>query len=72
VEGPAEDPLGGGEEGDREVEELVEGPGPPGGRALRAAGAGLPVHHGRGKVGVAAGEGGRCECGVRAGAREGL
>ena len=31
VEGPAEDPLGGGEEGDREGEGQVEGPGPTGG-----------------------------------------
>jgi len=31
VEGPAEDTVGGGAEGDWEVEEPVEDPGPPGG-----------------------------------------
>ena len=46
MEGPAEDPLGGGEEGNREVEGQMEGPGPPGGWEVCASSAGLPIHHG--------------------------
>ena len=34
VEGPAEDTVGGGPEGDRKVEETVEDPGTPGGREV--------------------------------------
>jgi len=50
VEGPAEDPVGGGAEGDWEVEGLVEDPGPPGRREMRAGGIRLPLHHGCGKA----------------------
>ena len=35
MEGPAENTVGGGAEGDWEVEEPVEDPGPPGGREVR-------------------------------------
>jgi len=52
VEGPAEDPVGGGQKGDQEVEGPVEDPGPPGGREVQLGGAGLPIHHGCGKVGA--------------------
>jgi len=66
VEGPAEDPVGGGVEGDREVEGKVEDPGPLGGREVWAGGTGLPLHHGYWKAG--AGRGGGCrECSVRVG-----
>jgi len=57
VEGPAKDTVGGGTEGDWEVEEPVEEPGPSGGREVRAGGTGLPPPYGRGKAG--AGRGGR-------------
>ena len=63
MEGPAEDTVGGGAEGDREVEEPVENPEPPGGREVRAGGVGLPLHHECGKVGAGQG-GGRRERGV--------
>jgi len=46
VEDPAEDPVGGGAEGDWEVEDS----GPPGGREVRAGGTGLPLHHGCGEA----------------------
>jgi len=49
VEAVAEDPVGGGEEGDREVEGPVEDQGPPGGREVQPGGTGLPILHGRGK-----------------------
>jgi len=52
VEVAAEDPVGGGEEGDREVEGLVEDPGPPGGREVQPGGTGLPLLYGRGKAGA--------------------
>jgi len=45
VEGPTKDPVGGGVEGDREVEEQVEDPGPPGRWAMQPGGAGLPLCH---------------------------
>jgi len=57
VEATTEGPVGGGEEGDREVEGPVEHPGPPGGREVRAGGARLPLYYGCGKAG--AGGGGR-------------
>jgi len=41
VEGPTEDPVGGGEEGDGEVEESVDEPGPPSGCAVQPGGARL-------------------------------
>jgi len=56
MEDAAEDPVGGGEEGDQEVEEQVDGPGPAGRREVRAGSAGLPLLHGRGKAGAPAGE----------------
>ena len=46
MEGPAEDPVGGGAEGDWEVEGTVEDSGSPGGREMWASGSGLPLHHG--------------------------
>ena len=46
MKGPTENPLGGGGEGDWEVEEPVEDPGPPGGREVWAGGTKLPLHHG--------------------------
>jgi len=49
VEAAAEDPVGGGEEGDREVEGQVEGAGPPGRREVQPGGAGLPHHYGSGE-----------------------
>ena len=52
VEGPAEDPVGGGQKGDQEVEGPVEDPGPPGGQEVRLGGAGLPIHHRCEKVGA--------------------
>ena len=52
VEGPEGGPVGGGAEGDREVEGPGEDPGPPGGREMRAGGSGLPLHHGSGKAGA--------------------
>jgi len=52
VEATAEDPVGGGEEGDREVEGLVEDPGPSGGREVQTGGTRLPLQHGRGKTGA--------------------
>jgi len=66
VEGPAEDTVGRGAEGDWEVEEPVEDPGPPDGGEVRAGGTGLPLHHGCGKP--RAGRGGHSERGVGGGA----
>ena len=63
MEGPAEDTVGGGAEGDRKEEEPVKDPGPPGGREVWAGGTGLPLHHGCWKVGAGRG-GGRRERGV--------
>ena len=57
MEDSAEGPLGGGEEGDREVEGQAENTGPLGGREVCAGGAKLPIHHGCGKTGLAAGGG---------------
>jgi len=50
-------PVGGGEEGDREVEGPVEDQGPPGGREVQPGGTGFPLLHGRGKAGAASGRG---------------
>jgi len=46
VEGPAKDPLGGGEKGNREVEEPLEGPGRTGGRDMKRRGPRHPLLHG--------------------------
>jgi hypothetical protein len=51
----AEDPVGGGVEGDWEGEEPVQDPGPPCRRSVQSAGAGLPFHHGCGEAGPAPG-----------------
>jgi len=51
MEGPAEGPMGGGSQGDREVEERVECPGPPGRWAMQPGGTRLPLHYGFGKAG---------------------
>jgi len=50
VEGPAEDPVGGGTEGDGEGERPVEDPGPLGGPEGWAGGTRLSLHHGCGKA----------------------
>jgi len=55
VKDAAEDYVGGSAEVDQEVEEQVDGPGPAGRWEMRAGGAGLPIVHGRGKAGAAAG-----------------
>ena len=68
VEAAAEDPVGGGEEGDQEVEGLVEDQGPPGGREVQPGGTGLPLLYGCGKAGAASGRGWRRESGIRVGA----
>ena len=52
VEGPAEDPVGRGTEGDGEGERPVEDQGPPGGREMWAGGTRLSLHHGCGKAGA--------------------
>jgi len=57
VEAAAEDPVGGGEEGDWEMEGSVEGAGPTGRREVQPGGAGLPLDHGRGKAGAGGGGG---------------
>ena len=49
VEGPTENSVGGGAEGDWEVEEQVEDPGPPGRREMQPGGTRLPRSHGGGK-----------------------
>jgi len=48
VEGPTEDSVGGGAEGDWEVEEPMGDPRPPGGREVQLGGAGLPRLYGCG------------------------
>jgi len=48
VEGSAEDPMGGGAEGDREVEEPVEDPGSSRRRKVGSGGAGFPFVYGCG------------------------
>jgi hypothetical protein len=55
VEGPAEDSLGGGQKGNWELEEPLEGPGPTGRREMQQGGTGLPFHHGRGEAGPSPG-----------------
>jgi len=67
VEGPAEDPVGGGAEADWEVERPVEDPGPLGRWEMQPGGAGIPRLYGRGETGAGRG-GGRSERGVRGGA----
>ena len=67
VEAAAEDPVGGGEEGDREVEGPVEDQGPPGGREVQAAGTGFLLLYGRGSEGAASGKGWLRQSGVRVG-----
>jgi len=57
MEAAAEDPVGGGEEGDGEVEGPVEGAGPTGRREVQPGGAGLPLDHGCGQVGAGGGGG---------------
>jgi hypothetical protein len=67
VEGAAEDLVGGGQEGDREMEKPLEGPRPTGGREMQQGGTRLPIHHGRRKAGPVPGRGGRAERDVRVG-----
>ena len=55
MEGAAEDSVGGGAEGDREADELVDGPGSAGRREIWASGAGLPLLHRCGKAGATSG-----------------
>ena len=61
MEDAAEDSVGGSVEGDREVEEQVEDPGPTGRWAMWAGGAGLSLLYGCGKAGATAGREGRRE-----------
>jgi len=66
VEATAENSVGGGEEGDREVEGPVECAGPHGRWEMQPGGAGQPLHNRCGEVGASGG--GRCrERDVRAG-----
>ena len=58
VEGPTEDPVGRGAEGEWEEEEPVQNPGPPCRREVQPGGTGLPFHHGCGKAGPGRGRGG--------------
>ena len=67
VEDPAEDPVGGGAEGDWEVERPVKDPGPLGRREVQPGDAELSHFCGRGEAGTGRG-GGRSERGVRGGA----
>ena len=66
MEGSTEDSVGGGSEGDREVEDPMQDPGPPGGRKMQPGGAGLPLLHGCGEAGTSRGRHG--ERGVGSGA----
>ena len=50
MEATAEDPVGGGEEGDWKVEGPVENPGPPGGWEVQPDGTKLPLLYGCGKT----------------------
>jgi len=52
VEGAAEDSVGGGEEGNGDVEESVEEPGSDGQRKVQPGGTRLSLHHGCGKAGA--------------------
>jgi len=52
VEATTEGPVGGGEEGDREVEGPVEDPGPPGGLEVQPGSTRLPFLYECGKAGV--------------------
>ena len=56
VEGPAEDPVGGGVEGKREVQEPVEGRRPPGRWTMQPGSIGLPLYYTCGKASA--------ECGI--------
>jgi len=67
VEDLAEDSVGGGAEGDPEVEEPVEDLEPPGRREVQSGGAGIPQLYGRGEAVVGCG-GGHSERGVGGGA----
>jgi len=51
----AEDALGGGQEGNREEKEPLEGPRPAGGREMQQGGTRLPRHHGCGEEGTGPG-----------------
>jgi len=55
VEAAAEDPVGGGEEGDWEVEGPVEGAGPPGRWEVQPGGTSLPLVRGCGEAGAGGG-----------------
>jgi len=55
METAAEDSVGGGKEGDGEVEGPVEGAGLTGRREVQPGGAGLPFDHGRGQAGAGCG-----------------
>jgi len=57
METAAEDFVGGGKEGDGEVEGPVEGAGLTGRREVQPGGAGLPFDHGRGQAGAGCGGG---------------
>ena len=52
VEAAAEDPVGGGEEGDREVERTVEGAGPPCRWEVQPGGTRLPLLYECGETGT--------------------
>ena len=56
-EAAAEDPVGGGEEGDWEMEGSAEGAGPTSQREVQSGGVGIPLDHGRGRVGAGGGGG---------------
>jgi len=58
VEGPAEDPVGGGAEGNWDVGGPVEDPGPPGRREVHPGDAGLPYFYGCWKESTGRGGGG--------------
>jgi len=66
VEAAAEDPVGGGVEGDREMGGPVEDTGPPGRREVQPGGTGLSHGYGREEAGAGRG-GGHSERGVRDG-----
>jgi len=57
--GGAEDPLGGGEEGDRAVEKPVADPGPLRRQEVQSGGAGFPYSYGRGEDSAGSGRRGR-------------
>jgi len=59
MENAAEDSGGGGAEGDEQVEEHIDGPGPAGRWEMWVGRAGLSLVNGRGKAGASAGTGRR-------------